>query len=169
MQNSDFLEFARTKVKKILFVNCWHANESESAAMWDLYSNRNSGVAIKTTVERLKASLRGGETFLGAVRYVDFSNYIEREVLNVMVPAFLKRSSFEHEREVRLLHFKGEDLGSPLEVSAQKVCLNTLMQSVYLSPVMPAWTADAVLDVAERFGVSRDVFVKSDLYNKNII
>lgn len=168
-QKSNLEVFARVKSKHILFVNCWHANESESAAMWDLYSSRDSGVAIKTTVGRLKSSLEGGETYLGAVRYVDFNNYIERESLNVMVPAFLKRSSFEHEREVRLLHFKGELLASPPEISQQKVCLSTLMQHVYFSPVMPQWTVNAVLDVAEKFGVPRDVFIQSNLYNKEIL
>ncbi len=42
-----------------VFVNCWHANEHESAAMWHLYSDK--GVAIRSTFGRLKASLGASE------------------------------------------------------------------------------------------------------------
>jgi hypothetical protein len=40
-----------------VLINCWHMNEFESAAMWELYAQRNSGIAIKTTYKRLKQSL----------------------------------------------------------------------------------------------------------------
>ena len=34
--------------RKWTFVNCWHVNEDESAAMWKLYLKSNEGVAIQT-------------------------------------------------------------------------------------------------------------------------
>src|SRR5258706_406031 len=43
--------------RKNYCVNCWHVNEGESAAMWDLYAN-SKGIAIRSTVGRLKKSLR---------------------------------------------------------------------------------------------------------------
>lgn len=45
------------KDKKRVFVNCWHLNEYESAAMWDLYLKNEEGVAIQTTFNRIKKSL----------------------------------------------------------------------------------------------------------------
>jgi hypothetical protein len=40
-----------------VIVNCWHMNESESPAMWDLHAKLDYGVAIKTTFKRLSDSL----------------------------------------------------------------------------------------------------------------
>ncbi|CAM4294911.1 hypothetical protein BAU28_19485 [Bacillus paramycoides] len=39
------------------FINCWHLNEYESAAMWDLYLKSNEGIAIQTTFDKMKKSL----------------------------------------------------------------------------------------------------------------
>ena len=36
------------------FVNCWHMNDFESAAMWRLYLKSNEGIAIQSTFRRLK-------------------------------------------------------------------------------------------------------------------
>jgi len=41
-------------MRRYVFVNPWHKNEFESAAMWKLYLKSEEGVAIRTTVERLK-------------------------------------------------------------------------------------------------------------------
>jgi hypothetical protein len=42
--------------KHLNFFNCWHMNDGESDAMWKLYIKGSEGIAIQTTVERLKAS-----------------------------------------------------------------------------------------------------------------
>jgi hypothetical protein len=47
----DDAEHRRDRV----LVNCWHANEHESATMWRIYLKSDEGVAIQATVERLKA------------------------------------------------------------------------------------------------------------------
>ena len=40
--------------KNRVLVNCWHMNNSESAAMWNSYSYRNSGIALQSTYQRLQ-------------------------------------------------------------------------------------------------------------------
>ena len=35
--------------RQIVFVNCWHLNEHESAAMWRLYLSGSEGVAIRSS------------------------------------------------------------------------------------------------------------------------
>ncbi|PWU08023.1 MAG: hypothetical protein C5B51_08605 [Terriglobia bacterium] len=44
-------------IRDELYVSCWHSNPHESAAMWSLYS-RTSGVAIRTTSDRLADAFR---------------------------------------------------------------------------------------------------------------
>lgn len=161
------------KSKAYLFVNCWHANNYESAAMWDLYGSRHSGVAIKTTVGSLKRSIIDEEDFyIGAVQYVDYDHYVERSMLNIAVPAFIKRQSFLHEQEVRLLSFGFPAIGADgkcsdtrLQAMSCKVDLADLMAEIYFSPTMPSWLVTALTDVSEKYGLT-DCFNQSNLYGR---
>jgi|HubBroStandDraft_1064217.scaffolds.fasta_scaffold165307_2 hypothetical protein len=60
-------------------ISCWHENDRESVAMWRLYVSGREGVALKTTVGRLRRVLaENSETWrrptIGRVRYED-TNY----------------------------------------------------------------------------------------------
>jgi hypothetical protein len=79
------------------YVNCWHNNPDQSAAMWSVYS-RTSGVAVTTTLERLQVALKDASQDI-EIAEVDY---------RAITPGFatgspwtVKRSSFAHEREVR--------------------------------------------------------------------
>lgn len=82
------------------FVNCWHMNVGESAALWDQYGNAAS-VAIRSTIGRIKASIRDSKTvFIGTVEYADYASHFPLdEVWHPLRPALLKRKSFQHEHE----------------------------------------------------------------------
>jgi hypothetical protein len=43
---------------EIILINGWHYNEYESAAMWDLYSQANAGIAIQSTYRKLRDSFQ---------------------------------------------------------------------------------------------------------------
>jgi hypothetical protein len=53
-------------------VNCWHINEDESAAMWQLYGAAGSGIAIESSKANLESALKGDGIFVDQVRYMDF-------------------------------------------------------------------------------------------------
>jgi hypothetical protein len=55
--SSQFSTFTRY-LKKWTFISCWHANEFESAAMWDLYAKTNEAVAIETSYAKLQHALQ---------------------------------------------------------------------------------------------------------------
>ena len=57
--------------RKETFANCWHANDTESIAMWELYSNR--GVAIRSKVGLLQLSLEE-PVMVCRVTYVDHAS-----------------------------------------------------------------------------------------------
>ncbi|MBB6111201.1 hypothetical protein SAMN05421821_11111 [Mucilaginibacter lappiensis] len=159
------------------YVNCWHANEFESAAMWDLYLKSNEGIAIKTTFQMLSDSIADGQkVWIGSVEYIDY-NTTATPRGNLYSPMFLKRKSFEHEREVRV--FYGEN---PNDYSAGKtkpdepkyqygfslsVDLHILIQEVYVSPNAPSWLYRLILKVAERCEIEANV-IQSDLYKSPI-
>jgi hypothetical protein len=157
-------------IKKAYFVSCWHASEFESAALWDLYSGK-SGIAIRSTVSRLKQSIaEESEFYIGEVKYIDFRTEPAPN-LNMLIPVFLKRKSFEYEREVRLLspHFpkNGEyvDFEAPLDSKALTVDLNSLIDAIFVSPTAPQWLVPTIQDVLSRFGLPNISVEISQLYD----
>ena len=96
---SDTIRRSRT----CTWVNCWHMNEHESAAMWSLYASadRAQAIAIQSTYARLKTALDASpDTYIGIVHYIDYDRDWMPEG-NLMYPIVHKRKSFEHERELR--------------------------------------------------------------------
>lgn len=132
----------REHVRQWIFVNCWHMNEHESAAMWKLYARTNEAVAIQSTYNNFKECLPE-EVFLGIVNYIDY----EKEWLpedNMLWPFVHKRKSFEHERELRAViqelgsaNLPNSELGRLISVNLEK-----LVKSINISPSAPEWFAD---------------------------
>ena len=99
------------RLKRCFVVNCWHINDGESDAMWRLYLKTNEGVAIKTTVSKLKESFLelDEDVFISRVRYLDFENDIWYHKYdypitgyNMFSPMVHKRKAFIHENELRI-------------------------------------------------------------------
>src|SRR5215203_3143565 len=98
-QHADLVETAQKGLRKQAFVSCWHANNTESEAMWRLYCGSREGIALQTTYEKLDASLPAG-VFLGQVTYLDYECDMQppRDRLGLLMR---KRQAFEHEHEIR--------------------------------------------------------------------
>jgi len=97
--------------RKHTYISCWHENSYESAAMWRLYLKSDEGIAIQTTFERLRDSIKTDkDVFIGRMRYYD----PETDKLpegNVLRPYVFKRISFSHEQEVRAVVQASPPLG----------------------------------------------------------
>jgi len=157
------------------FVSCWHASPVESEAMWKLYSRADAGVAVVSTPARMREAVNltlvQHTAMLGPVEYLDF----ERDGMTLPFgrtarPGFLKRKSFEHEKEVRgmiRIDEYPEDLNlihSPKWVRslAEKVPrgisvsvdLARLIERIYVSPLAPSWFVDLVQTLASRHGLA---------------
>jgi hypothetical protein len=57
VQALDILKTGYIVSQRLYGNNCWHMNEVESVAMWALYSQGEDGVAIQSTIYRLKDCL----------------------------------------------------------------------------------------------------------------
>jgi hypothetical protein len=125
-------------------VNCWHKNEHESAAMWQLYGNC---AAIESTEDRLKSAFgRDGINF-DDVRYMDFDNDpIEKGHRHYA--SFIKRMEFQHEREMRAnVLLKASCKGELIECDMEK-----LVVAVHVAPSATPYYVDAIREVVERIG-----------------
>src|SRR5271170_6015810 len=59
-------------VRKSSFVNCWHASEYESAAMWTCYTKTSESVAILSDFGRLLNCIDVEYSAVGKVEYIDY-------------------------------------------------------------------------------------------------
>jgi hypothetical protein len=86
-------------------ISCWFEGEHESVAMWRLYAPGTSGVAIKTTVDRLIAAVSEEKltVTIGRVRYLDYDrgDFGGDFGSHPLDPTFWKGPGYVHEREVR--------------------------------------------------------------------
>jgi hypothetical protein len=147
------------------FVNCWHMNECESAAMWKVYSTSKEAVCVQTTYLRLREAL-AEDVYIGKVSYISY----ERDKIppgNTFWPLVHKRTSFEYERELRAVWSDLANVSSagpavasgleyrpaPQEVVWKRVDLAQLVETVYVSPTCGRWFPALVERVLKRYGL----------------
>lgn len=134
-------------LRKQVYVNCWHMNDFESAAMWEIYSKSSESVCIQSTFESFQNELTG-KADVGVIQYVNY----EDEYIPEHDPylAFLyKRKSFEHEREIRGLVKNEETTEDGVKI---QVDIRSLIHAIYISPSSPSWFFNLVEKVIHRYG-----------------
>lgn len=143
------------------FVNCWHMNEVESAAMWKIYSGL--GIAIQSTFQRLADSFTDPHEseYISTIKYEDFMTLqmsVGQE--NRIEPTLYKRNMFEYERELRafwLYHpsMNGQidrSVGSHPKGQPRSVDLQVLIERVYTSPGRRGWFQRLIRNILDKYG-----------------
>lgn len=144
----DQMTRAHQAIRRHTYLSCWHMNEHESVAMWNMYRNSESnGIAIRSSYRRFSECLNASEReriYIGAVTYIDYKTD-EIPWNNGFYPYAHKRKSFEFERELRALFQEewttgGEEGGPPAQllpdgppVIPVPVDLNCLIEEVFVS------------------------------------
>ena len=158
---------------RFMLISCWHENDSESAAMWKLYSKDDNVIAIKTDFDSLANSFTcSQDIWIGSINYIDYkTGSFPRN--NPYSPFLCKRKSFEHEHEVRaVVEMKGSEDGQEKVLDApREICnsgeyfevdLSCLIHEVIISPYAPGWLLELVRSVVARYDLNVPV-IKSDL------
>lgn len=112
-----------------LYGQCWTLQKA-SDAMWRIYSPNSEGVRVRSTPRKLREGLARGlaasahlQAFIGRVRYLrdrsllEFARSAFLDGLNPKAIAetlLVKRTAFDHEKEVRLIYFALESSTSDL-------------------------------------------------------
>ncbi|MEO8760011.1 MAG: DUF2971 domain-containing protein [Bacteroidia bacterium] len=174
--------------KKFYFVNCWHINDAQSDAMWKIFLKTNNGIAIKSTVKRIKNSLENTQEniHISKINYRDFSRTtffdLMKEPQNIWPNSNgrggsvnqynYKRKSFEHEKELRLIFI---DLPiphaiingiprEPLEDKIIDIDLTKLIEEVVIAPFADKWFKSLVERLIKQLNLDFKV-LESNLYN----
>ena len=159
--------------RKSVFINCWCKNSHESAAMWSIYDGRGTSVAITSTIGRLKRAILDRDFYIGNVQYIDYRDGTI-PTLNMLLPFFTKRKSFEHEQELRVLinelplTGKKVDWAKASEEILARADLRTLIDTVYVSPSAALWVKDVVGELLAKFQVAEAKVHQSRLYEAHV-
>ena len=159
---ADRTSVRRKEARELMYVNCWHMNEHESAAMWRLYGQSNEAISIQTTFVALAAALPSA-VYAGTVEYIDYdtSGIAADNLFNAFL---IKRKSYEHERELRAMVLQfGEDYGPHAHGVFSDggfkvpVDLNVFVHAIFVSPTSPEWFRSVVEGIARQYGVTAPV------------
>lgn len=162
--------FSKEKMRRGLYINAWYINDYESAAMWKCYAENNDGIAIQSTVGKLKESLSNysGDIYIGEITYIDYEKSTIPEG-NIFFNFIHKRKSFEHEKELRAVFmdsklFGLEELPSGVGVPVDK---EILIEKVFISPNAPEWMKKLIQTVTLKYLPNKKI-IKSDLNNEGL-
>ena len=163
---AKMLELLDTSARRNYYANCWHASEHESAALWGAYGNR-ARVAIRSTVGRVKEAILPDRDFhIGKVEYRDFGR--AEKILMTTNFLLLKRISFRHEEEVRVLTESDPEAPAAAESDALPVDPTKLISAIYLAPDAPNWLRGTLESLLGQLSFGAIRVVHSDLYDKRI-
>ncbi len=166
-------------IMQSVVINCWHASDVESEAMWRLYADNGKAVVIETDADALKNCIQSRESqhcvHIYPVKYLDFFDENLKPsdcVVEGHQGPLLKRSSYQHEHEVRA--FIGRTPKDCLESADLKywqrplpvrlpVDVKALVKRVHVSPYSKEPFQSSVGKICELLGLSAAVVAPSKL------
>ena len=176
------------------FINCWHINDNESLAMWKLFANDTSGIAIKTTFGKLKKALEEAkeQISVGKVKYCNFYNYnlgiqdAQENIIKDNKCLLRKNEYYRYENELRLIcHEECQSkmvsdggvsilrIQEPDKVGLSiPIDLGILIDTIYIAPNSQEWVINVIKDLTmtyfEKNNIKAPAVEKSLIFN-NII
>lgn len=167
--NPKFLDNYKSHREKVV-ISSWHANEYESFAMWQIFTKNNEGIAIQSTIGRLKKAVqleKHFQQYIGEVNYIDYKkDFIPFD--DTFFPFLFKRKSFQYEREVRIISDVTSDnliIDNGLKID---VDINELIEKIYIHPKSENWYKKLVIELVRKLGFNFKI-EKSDLESDILI
>ena len=129
--------------KSLVFANCWCMSDCDSDLMWHRYTANGWGLAIQSTVKRLKESLSAEyKPLISEVEYSDKYSGIDDHFIR---PFLRKRPQFKDEHEIRafisilplnepILAELGLKWEKPVGGKSVPVDLDRLIEKIYVLP-----------------------------------
>lgn len=153
----------RDREAKRIFVNCWTRSEHELSLMWKAYTSDKEGIAIKSTVQKLKECYNGPDTiYVSPVKYIDRkvdSAQPAEKILNTFWFSITKRKVFEQEKELRLV-YDAETERDEYEIS---INYKELIQGVYVAPNAELWFVKLLKKLLVSYGIDEKIIQMSEL------
>ncbi|ESU19671.1 hypothetical protein FCR2A7T_18330 [Flavobacterium cauense R2A-7] len=167
--NPKFLDYYKSHRENVV-ISSWHTNQYESFAMWQIFTKNNEGLAIQSTIGRLKEALqkeKHTQQYIGEVNYIDY----KKELIpfdDAFFPFLFKRKSFQYENEIRVIS----------DVTSQNLIINDglkinvdidkMIEKIYIHPKSENWYKKLVIEVVSKIGFDFRI-EKSDLESDILI
>jgi len=167
--NPKFLDYYKSHRENVV-ISSWHTNQYESFAMWQIFTKNNEGLAIQSTIGRLKEALqkeKHTQQYIGEVNYIDY----KKELIpfdDAFFPFLFKRKSFQYENEIRVIS----------DVTSQNLIINDglkinvdidkMIEKIYIHPKSENWYKKLVIEVVSKIGFDFNI-EKSDLESDILI
>jgi len=160
--------------KNCVFINCWSLTPHESYALWKIYlSGEANGVAVKTSVSKLKRSVINGQDnnpepfYMGKVKY---KKHLCDDSLSRLSLITTKKPFYDFEKELRLFILNDSPPEKSLDQTVNfiqgksvKIDVNELIQEVYISPFASQGYIDEVKKLLKKYGYSKALIKKSEI------
>jgi hypothetical protein len=155
----DYEQFKR-RMRESVFINCWHRNQDDSAAMWALYGKSECAVALTTTVGQLADTVAGIAEHRISIARVEYVKHWSDPKLDVS-PDYTrifsyKTKAYEYEKEVRVIIDRTRDAPPPdlpQPGIVVPVDAGRLLRSIVIAPDAPPWFENLVRQSALRYGI----------------
>ena len=138
--------------------------------MWQIFTKNNEGLAIQSTIGRLKQALAPEKKYLqniGAVNYIDYKKeYIPFD--DTFFPFLFKRKSFQYEREVRIISDTSGNRVSINDGLKVDVNIDQLIEKIYIHPKSENWYKNLVIELMQKLDFTIAI-EKSDLESDILI
>ena len=154
------------KLKAISCVNCWNKKETESAALWKIYSDFGKGILIKSSVLNIENALQvtPEEIRISAIKYIDYENELMPDG-NSTFPLIHKNDAYSQENEVRLIYQIIPEIGWDYDWTKEenqngkyiKVDLNLLIDEIIIGPFSPSWLYEMIADLIRKYNIDKPI------------
>jgi len=167
--NPKFLDYYKAHRENVV-ISSWHTNQYESFAMWQIFTKNNEGLAIQSTIGRLKEALQQEkytEQYIGEVNYIDY----KKELIpfdDAFFPFLFKRKSFQYENEIRVISDVTSQnlvINDGLKIN---VDINRMIEKIYIHPKSENWYKKLVIEVVSKLDFGFEI-EKSDLESDILI
>ena len=162
----DIYEF-EIKQKAVQTINCWNIFDSESAALWKIYSNFSKGILIKSTISNLINSFSNNKKniYLSKIEYLDYSKEVMPDE-NFFLSLVHKQKAYSYEQEIRLIYSVSIDDSVwshdwESEETQEGVYLNSdidiLIDEIIVGPYSPKWYLNLLEDLLLKYGLKKTI------------
>lgn len=134
-------------------ISCWYCKSYESLALWNLYASGKLGIAMKTTVGKLKAALSvlEEEFYFGKIDYNE-KTYRGLENQTRLDRLYTKDSVYRAEEELRVVVKLDNEKSNEVRQSVP-VDLSNLADKIVISPYASSTTYRVICDIVQKYGI----------------
>jgi hypothetical protein len=155
----------KKKLRGKVFLSCWHASRDDSMAMWNIYGQSDTAVALTTTVGQLRQAVENAalpyHIYIKKVVYIKPWND-PSIVVNPYSNVFsYKVKAYDYEKEVRVIVDRFENSNFEEDLTEKGILIpvnkNNLLRTIVIGPTAPTWFLGLVRKAVKERGINTDV------------